>query len=63
MSPIRSSLEEEIAVSKPPQRIFSLAPSNTEILFALGLDTEEEWVIVDFGNREEKVRLHDYGAI
>ena len=27
------------------------------------LEQDEEWVIVDFGNRQEKVRLHDYGAI
>ena len=27
-----------VTVAKPPQRIVSLAPSNTEILFALGLD-------------------------
>ena len=27
------------------------------------LDQDEEWVIVDFGDRQEKVRLHDYSAI
>ena len=27
------------------------------------LEQNEEWVIVDFGNRQEKVRLHDYSAI
>ena len=27
------------------------------------LEQDEEWVTVDFGNSQEKVRLHDYGAI
>lgn len=27
------------------------------------LEQDEEYVIVDFGNKQEKVRLHDYGAI
>lgn len=27
------------------------------------LEQDEEWVIVDFGERQEKVRLHDYGSI
>ena len=27
------------------------------------LEQNEEWVIVDFGNRQEKVRLHDYSVI
>jgi len=31
---------KEIIVDRKPQRIISLAPSNTEILFALGLDEE-----------------------
>ncbi len=34
---IMDQLGRTIALDKPPQRIISLAPSNTEILFALGL--------------------------
>ena len=30
-------LDREVSIEKVPQRIISLAPSNTEILFALGL--------------------------
>jgi len=39
---------------------------NYEVIFpALDhqLEQDEEWIIVDFGNRQRKVRLHDYGAI
>ena len=34
---ITDQLGRAVALDKPPQRIISLAPSNTEILFALGL--------------------------
>ena len=34
---IKDQLGRVITLDKPPQRIISLAPSNTEILFALGL--------------------------
>ncbi len=34
------SRDKEIVLNQRPQRIISLAPSNTEILFALGLDKE-----------------------
>ena len=27
------------------------------------LEQDEEWVIIDFGHKQEKVRLHDYGVI
>ena len=40
MSQLKDSLGRETAVNRLPQRIVSLAPSNTEILFALGLDAE-----------------------
>ena len=40
MSLLKDSLRREVAVNRLPQRIVSLAPSNTEILFALGLDAE-----------------------
>lgn len=35
---VTDALGRKVTVSKPPQRIVSLAPANTEILFALGLD-------------------------
>jgi len=31
---------QELTISKPPQRVVSMAPSNIEILFSLGLDAE-----------------------
>lgn len=35
---ITDSLGRKVIIERPPQRIVSLAPSNTETLFALGLD-------------------------
>ncbi|MCK4722709.1 MAG: cobalamin-binding protein [Dehalococcoidia bacterium] len=35
---ITDDLDREVVIEKLPQRIISLAPSNTEILFALGLE-------------------------
>ncbi|MEK4423991.1 ABC transporter substrate-binding protein [Solibacillus sp. FSL K6-1523] len=37
---VTDSLGREIALEKQPERIISLAPSNTEILFGLGLNEE-----------------------
>lgn len=37
---IKDALDKEITLEKAPQRIISLAPSNTEILFGLGLNDE-----------------------
>ena len=34
---LTDALGNEVTLSKPPMRIVSLAPSNTEILFAIGL--------------------------
>ncbi|MFI5135203.1 MAG: ABC transporter substrate-binding protein [Chitinophagales bacterium] len=37
---VKDQLEREIEISFPPQRIISLVPSQTELLFDLGLDEE-----------------------
>lgn len=37
---VRDDLGNTISFNKPAQRVISLAPSNTEILFALGLDAK-----------------------
>lgn len=37
---IKDALDKEITLEKAPERIITLAPSNTEILFGLGLNDE-----------------------
>ena len=53
---VTDSLGRKIIINRPPQRIVSLAPSNTEILFALGLDDRIAGV-TDFCDYPEKARL------
>lgn len=35
---IQDDQQQAVIIQSPPERIVSLAPSNTEVLFALGLD-------------------------
>ena len=37
---MKNGVGQELTISKPPQRVVSMAPSNTEILFSLGLNAE-----------------------
>ncbi|MGH2618257.1 MAG: ABC transporter substrate-binding protein, partial [Thermomicrobiales bacterium] len=60
---VTDDLGREVAIAAAAQRIVSLAPSNTEILFALGLD--ERVVAVDAWSdfppaAREKPQLGDY---
>lgn len=58
---VTDSLGRKITIEQPPQRIVSLAPSSTEILFALGLDDRIAGV-TDFCNYPEKARLKQHVA-
>jgi len=53
---VTDSLGREVTIDHLPQRIVSLAPSNTEILFALGLDDKIVGV-TDFCDYPEKAKL------
>lgn len=53
---VTDSLGRKVKFERLPQRIVSLAPSNTEILFALGLDDRIAGV-TDFCDYPEKARL------
>lgn len=55
------SLGRKVIIRRPPQRIVSLAPSNTEILFALGLDDRIAGV-TDFCDYPEKAKLKPHVA-
>ena len=57
------SMGKEIILDRKPQRIISLAPANTEILFALGLD-EEIVGITDYCNEppEKVVKIEKIGG-
>jgi iron complex transport system substrate-binding protein len=60
---VTDDLGRQVTIPAPPQRIVSLAPSNTEILFALGLD--ERVVAVDAWSdyppaAQEKPEVGDY---
>ncbi len=57
------SMGKEIILDRKPQRIISLAPANTEILFALGLD-EEIVGITDYCNYppEKVVKIEKIGG-
>ena len=46
---VKDQLGRIVKLNKPPQRIISLAPSNTEILFALGL-AEKVVAVTDYCN-------------
>lgn len=51
---VKDALDHEITLTKKPERIVSLIPSNTEIAYALGLD-EEIVGVSDFDNYPEEV--------
>ena len=53
---VTDSLGRKITINRLPQRIVSLAPSNTEILFALGLDDKIAGV-TDYCDYPEKTKL------
>ena len=53
---VTDSLGRKVTIDHLPQRIVSLAPSNTEILFALGLDDRIAGV-TDFCDYPEKAKL------
>jgi len=53
---VTDSLGRKVKIDHLPQRIVSLAPSNTEILFALGLDDRIAGV-TDFCDYPEKAKL------
>ena len=53
---VTDSLGRKITINRLPQRIVSLAPSNTEILFALGLDDRIAGV-TDYCDYPEKAKL------
>lgn len=62
---VTDSFEREVTIPKLPERIVSLAPSNTEILFALGLG-EKVVGITDFCNYPEETadidKIGSYGS-
>lgn len=51
---VKDALDHEITLTKKPERIVSLIPSNTEIAYALGLN-EEVVGVSDFDNYPEEV--------
>jgi iron complex transport system substrate-binding protein len=53
---VTDSLGRKVTIEHLPQRIVSLAPSNTEILFALGLDDKLSGV-TDYCDYPEKAKL------
>ena len=53
---VTDSLGRKVKFERLPQRIVSLAPSNTEILFALGLD-DRIYGVTDFCDYPEKAKL------
>ena len=55
---LTDALGKEITIEKAPEKIISLAPSNTEILFALGLD-EQIVGVNDYDNYPEAVATKD----
>ena len=58
---VTDSLGRKVTIDHLPQRIVSLAPSNTEILFALGLDDRIAGV-TDFCDYPEKAKLKQHVA-
>ncbi len=58
---VTDGLERKITINKPPQYIVSLAPSNTEILFALGLDSRIIGV-TDYCNYPKEAALKPHVA-
>ncbi|MFC2041196.1 helical backbone metal receptor, partial [Chloroflexota bacterium] len=51
---VMDHLGRTVALDRPPQRIISLAPSNTEILFALGL-ADQVVAVTDYCNYPPEV--------
>lgn len=52
----------QVTIENPPQRIISLAPSNTEILFALGLGSRVVGVTTYCNYPEEARQCHQIGG-
>ncbi|RPJ60440.1 MAG: cobalamin-binding protein [Dehalococcoidia bacterium] len=53
---VTDDLGRKVTINKQPQRIVSLAPSNTEILFALGLD-DKIIGVTDYCNYPEAAKM------
>ena len=63
-SPIQltDQLGRVVRLNQPPQRIISLAPSNTEILFALGL-ADKVVAVTDFAIIRPRLKRNPASAV